>query len=32
MLVLFNRGLQRLRESGKVDEYFTKLLEAFREN
>ena len=32
MIVLFNRGLQRLSESGKVDEYFAELLEALREN
>ncbi len=32
MLVLFNRGLQRLSESGKVDEYFAELLGASIEN
>ena len=32
MLVLFNRGLQRLRESGRLDEYSAEALEACTEN
>ena len=32
MLVLFNRGLQRLHESGKLDEYFAEALKACTED